>query len=82
MLGMLDQVVEQRARITGQILRSERDRVRHALDGMRDDGVEQCLLVGVVDVEQPLVGFRGRADPIDTCTGQPMLRELRERRVE
>ncbi|SHT57205.1 Uncharacterised protein [Mycobacteroides abscessus subsp. abscessus] len=82
MLGMLDQVVEQCARIARQVFGGEGDGLGHLLDGVGDDDVEQRLLVGVVDVQQPLVGLCCRADPIDAGTGEPMLRELRIRGVE
>ncbi len=75
-------MVEDRARVSGQVLDVE----RHGLGARRQRPlqhlVEQLFLVAEVDVDQPLVHTRGLGDPVHPGSGDAVGGEFGEGGVE
>lgn len=76
------QVVEQGAHETGKILGRERHGIKQCAHPLGQHDVEELLLAAVVDIDQALVGLGGLRDPVYPRSGEPILGELREGRIE
>ena len=79
---MAHQVVEQRARVAGQVGGVERHRGDQRLRAVRDGGLEQGLLVTVVVVDRALVRARLEGDPVHPAARQAVRGELSDRRLQ
>lgn len=77
-----DEVVEDRACVSGQVVDVERYRLGPCRHRPSQNLVEQLLLVAEVGVDQPLVRRRGLGDPIHPGAGDAVGGEFGERGVK
>ena len=76
LVRVVEQVVEQPARVTGQVVGRKVHFVEHAGDVHLEHEIKELVLVAEVAVDLGLVHPRRRPDPIDACAGNPIVREL------